>query len=198
MNERRLYLSRDKIIAGVAGGVAEYFRIDPTIVRLLWAFAAFTGAGIVVYIIAMFIMPERPRSETVTPSPGGAMSHDEVEVKDEVKDEAIEDLKKAARDLAESSGEVAQDVAERVRRSVEKLKASERHSEVQSDSPSGPGSSEPVQGNDSKRNLGIILLLAGLFFLFRSVVPWFPSAIIWPLILIFLGVVFLLKGVGDR
>ncbi len=193
MNDRRLYLSRDKVIAGVAGGVAEYFRIDPTIVRLLWAFAAFTGAGIVVYIVAMFIVPERPRNETMVGTPD-----DGPELQDpEVKDEAIEDLKRAARDLAESSGEVAQDVAERVRRSVEKLKASEGSS-VSPRPSSQVHPSEPAEGSESKRNLGIILLLVGLFFLFRSVVPWFPAAIVWPLILVFLGVVFLIKGAGGR
>lgn len=49
------------MIAGVCGGLAEYFNIDPTIVRLLWAlFVLGGGSGIPVYIIAWIIVPEEP------------------------------------------------------------------------------------------------------------------------------------------
>lgn len=51
--------SNNKIIAGVCGGFAEYFCIDPTIVRLLWALSFFLGGlGLFAYIIAVIIMPE--------------------------------------------------------------------------------------------------------------------------------------------
>ena len=51
--------STDKYIMGVCGGVAEYFEIDPTVVRLLWAGATLlsAGAGIILYIIAAVLMP---------------------------------------------------------------------------------------------------------------------------------------------
>jgi len=61
MNGRRLYKSNNKKICGVCAGVAEYFNIDPTIVRLIWA--AFTlagGSGIIIYIIAALIMDDSP------------------------------------------------------------------------------------------------------------------------------------------
>lgn len=59
--ERRMYLSKtDNKIAGVCGGIAEYFGIDPTIVRLLWLVMIFAyGTGIMIYIVAAIIMPER-------------------------------------------------------------------------------------------------------------------------------------------
>lgn len=58
MNGKRLMRSnKDKFLCGVCGGVANYFEIDPTIVRLLWALLACSGAGLVVYIIAAIIMP---------------------------------------------------------------------------------------------------------------------------------------------
>lgn len=61
MTNKRLYKSEtDKKIAGVCGGVAEYFDIDPTIVRLVWAFsAAFGGSGLMLYILAALIMPSK-------------------------------------------------------------------------------------------------------------------------------------------
>ena len=58
---KKVYLSdRDKKIAGVCGGIAEYFDLDSTIVRLAWVlFAILAGTGIIAYIIAAIIMPKR-------------------------------------------------------------------------------------------------------------------------------------------
>lgn len=78
---RRLYRSRDdRILGGVAAGVAAYFRIDPTIVRLAWLLIVlWGGAGIFLYIIAWIIVPLEPSgrsytaaaSETARGEPGG-------------------------------------------------------------------------------------------------------------------------------
>lgn len=58
--EKKLYRSdSDKMLCGVCGGIAEYFDVDPTIIRLLWAILACTGSGIVAYIIAAVIIPKR-------------------------------------------------------------------------------------------------------------------------------------------
>lgn len=66
----RLYRSRDsKMVAGVLGGVAEYYSIDPTILRLLYVVVALlTEAGpfLIAYILAAIIVPVRPDSEPVT------------------------------------------------------------------------------------------------------------------------------------
>jgi len=58
---RKLYRSlRDRKIAGVCGGIAEYFHIDSTIVRIIFLLFLFgEGAGLMVYIIAWIIVPER-------------------------------------------------------------------------------------------------------------------------------------------
>lgn len=60
--EKRLYKSNEnKMISGVCGGIAEYFNIDPTLVRLGWVlFFALGGSGIIAYIIAAIIIPKRP------------------------------------------------------------------------------------------------------------------------------------------
>lgn len=59
---KKLYRIREgKTIAGVCGGVAEYFALDPTIVRLIWALvSAFAGAGIIAYIVCALVIPEKP------------------------------------------------------------------------------------------------------------------------------------------
>ncbi len=57
--EKKLYRShKNKMIAGVCGGMAQYFNIDPTVIRLLWVFATlFVGAGVIAYIIATIVIP---------------------------------------------------------------------------------------------------------------------------------------------
>ncbi len=57
---RKLYKSQtDRKLCGVCGGVAEYFNIDSTIVRLGWALLSiFVGTGILAYIIAALVMPD--------------------------------------------------------------------------------------------------------------------------------------------
>ena len=62
MEGKKLYKSNtDKKIAGVCGGIAEYFNIDSTLVRLGWVlFCALGGSGVLAYIIAAIIIPEAP------------------------------------------------------------------------------------------------------------------------------------------
>ncbi|MHC4752178.1 MAG: PspC domain-containing protein [Planctomycetota bacterium] len=58
----RLYRSgSDRIIGGVCGGIAEYLKSDPTIIRLLWVIGTLAwGAGLLAYIIAWIIIPRNP------------------------------------------------------------------------------------------------------------------------------------------
>ena len=60
---KRLYKSQtDKKLCGVCGGIAEYFNIDSTIVRLAWIILVFClGTGILAYIIAALVIPDYPR-----------------------------------------------------------------------------------------------------------------------------------------
>ena len=60
--EKRLYrIEEGKMLCGVCGGIAEFFNIDPTVVRLAWAiFSCMAGSGILAYIIAAVIMPVKP------------------------------------------------------------------------------------------------------------------------------------------
>lgn len=60
--EKKLYKSnKDKKIDGVCAGIAEYFDIDPTLVRLGFAFVALAGGGgLLAYIICAIVMPRDP------------------------------------------------------------------------------------------------------------------------------------------
>ena len=74
---RRLYRSRrDSILGGVAGGVADYFDMDPSIVRIVWVVLALVTGGIflVLYIVMWIVVPEGPSAATVAQAaaPGAA------------------------------------------------------------------------------------------------------------------------------
>lgn len=61
MQGKRLYRSREnRMLCGVCGGIAEYFNIDPTLIRLLFVLFGLSGGGILAYIIAAIIIPDSP------------------------------------------------------------------------------------------------------------------------------------------
>lgn len=70
---KKLYKSaKNRVFAGVIGGIGEYFDIDPTILRLVWTLiVVFTGffPGLLVYIVAAFVVPEPPAVSQPTNTP---------------------------------------------------------------------------------------------------------------------------------
>jgi phage shock protein C len=68
---RRLYRCReDRVLAGVASGVAEFFGLDPTLVRILWFLSILVGGfGILAYIGLAFIVPLEPASPVASAGP---------------------------------------------------------------------------------------------------------------------------------
>ena len=68
--QKRLYRSRkEKMFAGIAGGIAEYYDLDPVLVRI--AFVLITllhGAGLIAYIICIFVIPKEPETYEMGPA----------------------------------------------------------------------------------------------------------------------------------
>lgn len=61
--QKRLTKSDDKLLAGVCSGIAEYFDLDPTLVRCAYAALMVFSAcfpGVILYILLMLIMPNKP------------------------------------------------------------------------------------------------------------------------------------------
>lgn len=57
---KKLYRSSDRILAGVCGGIAEYFDLDPTLIRVLYVFLSLFSVGfpgLLLYIILMILIP---------------------------------------------------------------------------------------------------------------------------------------------
>lgn len=69
MTDQPKRLERDienKMIAGVAAGVAEFFDIDVTIIRIVWAVAVvFGGFGLIIYLIMWIVVPEKGQDRTI-------------------------------------------------------------------------------------------------------------------------------------
>ena len=65
---KKLYKSNtQKMVSGVCGGIAEYFDVDPTIVRILFVIFGFGGgSGLLLYILAAIIISDAPLSEVYT------------------------------------------------------------------------------------------------------------------------------------
>lgn len=61
--EKKLYRSNtNKMVAGVCGGIGEYFNVDPTLIRLAWVLLSIPMAmfgGLIAYILAAIIIPSR-------------------------------------------------------------------------------------------------------------------------------------------
>lgn len=103
--QKRLYRSEtDRILWGVCGGLAQYFDIDPTIIRIITVLSIFlNGAGIIAYIILAIVIPSE-KSRATDPK--------------ETVRENIEELKAAAESLGEEVKETFEASAEKTRRQV--------------------------------------------------------------------------------
>ena len=86
MSKKLYRSSRQKLIAGVCGGLAEYFNMDVSIIRLIWAISVlFGGISLFLYIIAALIMPveENAGGTTVSDENGNVIYSDtDTNVKD--------------------------------------------------------------------------------------------------------------------
>ena len=148
---KRLYRSRkDRIIAGICGGLGEYFDIDPVWVRILFVLLALAnGTGIILYLVLWIIVPQAP----LAPEEG---------VIETEKPPPKERFKQAAEEMREKMQEAAQSLRE------------------------GP--------RGGRIFLGVALIVLGILFLLQNLhVWWVDFSLLWPVLLIALGVYLLLK-----
>jgi len=147
MSEKKLYRSReDAMIGGVCGGMAEYFAIDASLVRLaaiLLVFAA--GLSFWVYIVAWIIVPQRQLGDSLAAESGAGNDT-----------EGSQSLTEP-----ESSGEA---------------------------------------NDKSKMIIGVILIALGLVFLLNTfnIFVWFSFFKLWPVVIIVIGVLILIKSLDRR
>ena len=135
-NGKRLYRSRtQKVLGGVAGGLAEYFNIDVILMRLLFvAIVLAGGSGVLIYIILWIVVPLEP--------------YDHLEKKIEYE-----------RTLGNQSSKNAKE----------------------------------QKSNNRTFIIGVSLILLGLIFLLNSLFPYLFSRDLWPVVLIFIGIMILVN-----
>jgi phage shock protein C len=142
---KKLCRSRtERMIAGVCGGLAEYFEIDPTLVRLIAvALTLAGGSGILAYFIFWFVVPQRPLNLASVDNPAVASSITETE-----------DIE----------------------------------------------SKESNEASSAALFVGVILTVLGFLFLVGNFISfaWFSFSKLWPLVLIAVGIVVILKGTGSK
>lgn len=171
---KRLYRSRqDCYIGGVAGGIAEYFDVDPTLVRLAWVLFGFMGGGVLAYLIAWLVIPPAPEGEE------NENFRRSEEIREKVVSTAkqVEDRIKGATNPPSSAetpeGETAREAGETSEWKVE------------------------ARGGRDQRLIGVILVALGVMFLANQASPFAPIrlllSVIWPLMLVAAGIYILLN-----
>jgi phage shock protein C len=196
--------SRERMWAGVAGGMAEYFDLDPALVRLMWVAAAVLSGGLAVpvYILAWIILPRDDR----TPTPGAPGAH-------------------VWRDWSDEFHSETQRLADEARRVADDMRGA---------NPSwrAPGPSEPTTAATDKgapntspaapptedwwrseryveqhshrahhpRSTGIILVTLGVLLLAANagIFSWIEWRTMWPVIFIGIGLLLLARQTGWR
>lgn len=190
--EKRFYKSRtDKKLAGVCAGIADYFEIDPTLVRLIWVVFTFAGgAGIIAYIIAAIVMPEAPE----TPLQSRAQSPPPREPQNDYRSNAAYEGTEII-EVDENDGPGNEDTMDH----SEKTYTREEQEDLRSQQTESYGNS-PSYGKEKgeDRNnfvIGAVLILIGAMFFSRNFFRWFwiDFSYIWPVVLILIGVVMIVN-----
>lgn len=178
----RLYRSNDdRIIAGVAGGLADYWNTDPSWIRIVWVVLAIVtgGLGLVVYIVMAIVVPQEDYFMTATPPPPPPMAGTPADPATAgVPPAGAPDPVTGAAPVTAAPMTHADWRAER--RAQRQARRAAR----------GPSSFGLV--------LGGALVLIGAWYLLKEYVPGFDADRIWPFALVGLGVVLLLAAVGRR
>jgi phage shock protein C len=189
MNDRLYRSTDDRMLAGVAGGLADYWDADPSLIRVLWVILAFATGGIalVVYIVMAIVVPEEPGTWAPSESYGASSPP-------------------AAPSAATNPGAAT-------------AASPEVGGGAQAPPPASPGfqtAPDTMSARDARRAardarraarrerrsgtggviVGVFFVLLGGFFLAREFLPQLRWDWFWPLILIAIGVLILVAAVG--
>lgn len=190
----RLYRSRsDRMLAGVAGGLAEIWDADPSLVRIIWALLViFTGGiALLVYIVMAIVVPEEDdvypgeaAAFAVTPPADATAVTPTAPVIDPVTGQPAPVPPPAPGALWAASPADS-------RRHARAEARAQRRAARTARGETGSGITPAIVG-------GIVLVLLGFFFLAREWLPAFDFDWFWPALLILLGVLLLVGAVGRR
>lgn len=187
----RLYRSRDdRMLAGVAGGLAEMWDADPSLVRLVWALLViFTGGiALLVYIVMAIVVPEE--DELPADLPPAGFPHDAASF-------ATPASGGAPPTTGTPEGTVAGDPNAPVPGWVSPYDGRTARHEARAARRAARRENRRGSGA-APAFLGVLLVLVGVWFLIREYLPTIDFDWFWPIVLIALGVVVLFMGVNRR
>jgi phage shock protein C len=202
----RLYRSRDdRIVGGVCAGLAERFDLDPSLVRILWAVLSLLSGllpGAVLYVVMLIVVPEEPEGAAV---PGAAPPPWPTEP--------------PSQDPATGQAPAVPPAAEAASATAGAGAAWTAPAPSTSSERPGTGTGTtawvpPAQAYADRRArraarrhrndgavalvFGVLLILVGAWFLLRPYLPSFDWGVLWPIIIIGLGVVLLVGALARR
>ena len=162
----RLYRSREeRVLFGVAGGVADWLDVDPALVRIVFALLVFAGGiGFFLYIVMAIVVPEEPVYLGAPPFPGDPVAGSSAPA-------AAPSTAAAAPAAPEPTGQAWVD-ARAVRRAARRARRAE-----------GDGRGIVI--------FGAILIVVGAWFLIRRYVPALDGDLLGPIVLIVIGALLL-------
>ncbi|MCI0584047.1 MAG: PspC domain-containing protein [Chloroflexi bacterium] len=166
----RLYRSREeRVVFGVAGGVADWLDVDPALVRIVFALLVFAGGiGFFLYVVMAIVVPEEPSSLGAPPMPGDPAAPAT----------PVSEAAAAAPSAAPSmpSGQAFVD-ARAARRAARRTQRAE-----------GDGRGVVI--------FGAILIVIGAWFLLDRYLTWLDSDLLGPVVLIVIGALLLAGALG--
>jgi len=195
MNNRLHKSRRSRVLAGVCGGLGEYFSIDPTLVRLLFVLLTiFQGVGFLVYIVLWIVMPEESTSDL---PPRDAMRENINKFRDDVEHFGGQFRGGTRREAPETAGQAETVAAEGSSGTVfEATQTAETGGGTEIDRPietyRGPGPVPPVDRSTAANRqmlAGAALLIIGALMLLDNlnIFWWFSWGRMWPLVLVGIG-----------
>jgi phage shock protein C len=196
--QRLVRSTREKMIAGVSGGLAEYFDLDPVVVRLIWIAAGILTAGLAIPIYGVMWMI-MPRQDDVAPSsgwrstaPGAASDPGVAPGPVESPVDATDPL--GAATAAEPSASSAY-ASEPPNYGAAPTYTSTPPSYGAATPVHTPGSFVPEHRRRRQKTAGVILIALGLIFMGQQlgIFSWYAWRYFWPIVLIAIGSGLLLR-----
>jgi phage shock protein C len=184
--EKRLYRSRENaVIGGVCGGIAEYLDVDPTIVRLIWAFSAFYGGiGILAYLVCLIVIPENRSTAQYAPA-----KPKEPGCREEQSSTGKQPDAQVQQDTVPQQDSVVQPGAEL------------QHNNSEQHQPDSQYRHDSQRHGNSGRNrilAGTLLICLGGLLLFKRWFYWVDLGRYWPILLIIAGLAIIINATRDR
>ena len=178
MNGRRLYRSeQERFLGGVAGGMAEYFDLDPSLVRVAWAVLIVVSGGLflLLYIVMWFVVPEAP------PGYAGGSGRSSSVSRTDAAAAGPAPVADVAWSASAEPGSPPSPAASAPMPSPSSIDWASHHAERRR-----------RRLGDGRILIGAVLILIGIWFLARDYLPLLRTADLWPFALIVIGLLLLL------